>query len=188
MAYIEVVNTYRKLKELTMDELKALYGSNTGFSAAVDDDILEIQLQVQEEEYNNIFGKHNKYVNIEEHYSTFYLTCNDMEKVLDTISSDSLSLHAFSEYNIARMCYKRYISAQENEAVSEEHVDIFYNEFETAVKDMLRAIEEQLKEYEEIKDGEIDAWLEMIQEGYHHMSEWHEHDGVVYEEIVKEYK
>lgn len=188
MAYIEVVSTYHQLKELTAEELKALYKNNTKFAAAVDEDILEVQSQLLSEEYDNIFGKHNKYIRIDNHYNTFYLTCNDVEKVLDTISSDYLTLHAFSEYNIARVRYKRYILAQETEVVDEEHVDILYNELERAVKNMLKAIEEQLKEYEEVADEQVDSWLEMIRDGYHHMSEWHEHDGVVYEKIVKEYK
>lgn len=178
----------KKLQELSVEELQALLKTNHKFEAAVAEAVYEDQMFWQGEELNEIFGKGNRTFEICDNYSSFYFSLRDIENFTQSIiGTDYLTNDNLELYNVAKSYAEKWdaMTYDEQQEVSDE----WYSEFQTAVENLCRGIEDQLHEFERITDGAIADYLDRITSGEVAFADWEvDENGVCYEHITKIYK
>lgn len=183
--------TYRKLSELTSEELDTLYQHNQDFQSKVWESVYEQNMFWQEQEYKNLFGledmRTTKVVAIHDHYSSFYLTLKDPINLVCVVSPDYLCEKGQPYWAECDKLEKQWSEMTTDEQESEIGEQL-YNQLEQASENLLKAIEDQLHEYERVGEDQIIEELAQIGVGEHYMSNWKTDGKAVYEEIVKIYR
>lgn len=176
----------KKLQELTLDELRQLYSTNSMFQAAVWDDCWEDNMYLQGEESKGIFGENNHTYEYHDHYNSFYLRVKDYERFVDSIKdTDYLTPDSFELYKKAKELADKWNAMDYDEQDENEEL---YSELEQAADALMASIEKQLHAYEDVDDEQINDLLQQIQRGEHYKSDWETDGEKVYEHITKEYK
>lgn len=177
----------KKLKELTMSQLKKLYRDNREFASQIWSDIEEDNMLQQSEEYEAIFGKNNRTVEYHNNYNSFYLTIADHDNFVDSLDDiDYLTVEARELYDKAKDLASQWQNMDMYE--QDEHPEL-YEEMEQTDNKLLHSIEEQLRAYEGITDDEVAQQLQNIVDDMSYMSDWEvDENGLVYQCIEKVYK
>lgn len=179
----------KKLKELSLKELRELYEKNQGFASAVYEDAYSTNMDMQADEFNSMRAKVFDY---HDHYSSFYLTTPRRYGVKSGYAV-AHELNADNMSDKARRLYDQLNAlADEMENLESDELDERQDELEDKMTAVCDNLAEQLttdfRSYENVCDGDIDSALELIADGVHFMSEWETDGTKVYEHITKEYK
>lgn len=184
-------NPYMELQTLSDEQLKGLYDMNKDFQNKIWEEVYQSNMFWQEQEYKDIFGLENmkttKVVEIHDHYSSFYLTLKDPENLVCVVSPDYLCQAAQPYWAECDKLEQEWSALTPDEQESEQGEQL-YNQLEQASKNLLREIENQLHQYENVEDDQIAELLHEIAVGNHPMSNWKTDGKAVYEEIVKIYR
>lgn len=179
----------KKLKDLTAEELGALYKHNQQFANAVYEDAFQCNMDLQADEFSNMGAKVFDY---HDHYSSFYLTTpmqygvRNAHAIAHKLNDDNMS-------DKARYLYDELNKlADEYDNLEADELDERGDEVEERMNNVCDKLAEQLtydfREYENIDDSQIEATLDGIREGWSYMADWETDGTVVYEHITKEYK
>lgn len=176
----------KRLKELTIEELKDLYNKNGEFANKVYEKVYEDAMLSQEIEFKAMGAEVFDYNN---HYSSFYLSTPKVyggkapEKVAGKLDRDYLTEENAKLYD--KLCELNAImeDAEEWDEDREE-----YNEMIEVCDKLADGITEQFRAYENIEDDQIDSELEAIAEDWTNMSDWETDGECVYEHITEVYK
>lgn len=177
----------KKLKELSLKELRELYESNQGFASAVYEQVYEQAMFWQGEEFKLCGADKFDY---HDHYSSFYLTCpmshgvKDGKSLRGELDEDYMTEEMKPLYkklceNADKMDWIEYQCDEYNKL--DEECDELADKLAELYTDMLRALETIDTEY-------IQEELQAIADGERYMSEWETDGTKVYEHITKEYK
>lgn len=182
-------STYKKLKDCSLEELKALYEKNRDFASVVYDKALEMNLLQQGDLWEDYLGKDNKGISYHDHYSSFYLRVSDPETFVK-----SLPEHYEDSTEKIKTLYKKclkFLAMWEEMDYEDQQSDkgeAVYALLEENSELLLAEIEHELHTFEDVSDCDIETTLGEIVEGWHSMSEWKTDGKAVYEEIVKIYQ
>jgi len=153
MIFSEGVGKMKKifLKNMETEALKKLIANNEDFL-----DIFREQLQndwgeMQEEESSLMLGtKWTKWIDIKDHYNSFYLILKDWRMFIDNLDKDYLSPEGIAQYEKIITLKNNFDELNEEE--QEEQEEIIENE----CKKLLSICENILHEYEETpKDYDV---------------------------------
>ena len=179
----------KKLKDLTIEELKKLYENNKGFKDLIFNYIYDEKMMLQGEEAENIKTDVFKYNN---YYSSFYLSTpcfygvKDGLKVAHKLDEEYLNEEnaaIYEELNATADIYEN-LDAEELDAQGEE-----LEEKMNALCDKLAdGITRQLREYEDITELDIDGALDFIKDDLSPFSDFETDGAKVYEYTTKIYK
>lgn len=162
----------KHLKDLSRDELKALYNNNNGFSNVVYDAALEQQAFTSNMIFQDVFGERPEGFRIHNHYASYFFALSDVEELcrtLDEREHDVLSEPL--EQEIDKLLAERDAwEALDPDEADEDVLDKAYNELEAHGKEVLAGIEGELHDIE--NDVNVDEVLEEIRAGEAGWSEW----------------
>lgn len=176
----------KQLKELTVEELKALYKSNEQFSNKVYEQVYEGNMYFQSEEYEAIFGKNNRTVEYHDHYTSFYLTVKDHEQFIHTLEGrDIMTVAAQELYDKAEQLVAEWEEMTWDE---QQENDELWEKIEQTDNELVQELTDRLRDYERVEDQQIEDELTAIHEGITYMSEWETDGEKVYEHITKVYR
>lgn len=176
------------LNELTLDELRGLAKHNTQFADAVYDDAYENNMFWLKELSIEMLGE-RKGIRYYDNHSSFYFKLTDTEEFLGNLPDtcrDYLTEAGQELYDTAMKLKSEWDDMTYDE---QQDNDEHYERMEDMAKGLLASIEDSLHKFESVSDDDIDGILDGIIDGIYGMSEWKvDDDGVVYQEIIKEYK
>lgn len=176
----------KKLHELSLDELKALYEKNNGFQSEVWDCVYQNNMYCQSDEYDQLFGKDNRTIEYHNHYSSFYLTVSNHENFINEINDpDILTVEGREFYEKAKVLADKWNNMDYDE---QDENDELYNELEQTNNRLVEEITAQFRAYEDVDDSQIDEELQAIADNTHGMSDWRTDGEKVYQTITKIYK
>lgn len=176
----------KKLHELSLDELKALYEKNNGFQSEVWDCVYQNNMYCQSDEYDQLFGKDNRTIEYHNHYSSFYLTVSNHENFINEINDpDILTVEGRELYEKAKVLADKWNNMDYDE---QDENDELYNELEQTNNRLIEEITAQFRAYEDVDDSQIDEELQAIADNTHGMSDWRTDGEKVYQTITKIYK
>lgn len=176
----------KKLHELSLDELKALYEKNSDFQNQIWESIYQGNMYCQSDEYDQIFGKGNLTIEYHDHYTSFYLTIKDHENFINEINDPELLTTEGRElYKKAKTLSDKWSNLDYDE---QDENDDLYNELEQANNSLLEEITAQLRAYENIDKSQIDEELQVIADNMSGMSNWTTNGEKVYQQITKCYE
>ena len=160
------------LKDLSRDELKALYNNNNGFSNVVYDAALEQQAFISNIVFQDVFGERPEGFRIHDHYDSYYFALSDVEELCKTLDEREQGvLSEPLEQKIGKLLEERDAwEALDPDEVDEDVLDKTYNELEVHGKEVLAEIEGELHDIED--DISIDEVLEEIRAGEVGWSDW----------------
>lgn len=116
----------------------------------------EQQMENQLEEGNLMFGSdHTKWIDIRDHYSSFYLVLKDWYKFIENLDKDYLCQDGIDLYNQIIPLKEKYESV---ECYSEEFNEL-EDKLETLCKELLEICEKQLHEFENYNNEDIKEYL-----------------------------
>lgn len=139
----------RFLKELNKEEFKKVLEKNSLLYEKVVQNLYENNMFYQNEEYENLNIKN--YVEMRNYYNTFYLKLkDDIIGFYENISTDYLCNDGIKIYNSAKIYYKR-LQNTKNDDIYCKNFDLL----EEKMKDLLKIIEKQLQEYENVNEDDI---------------------------------
>lgn len=157
------------LKDMETEKRNYLIKLNKKLMYQLQDDLYRYEMDRQLEEGENMFGKDSyKYIEMRDHYSSFYLVLKDWSKFIENLDSDYIANDdAIKLYNkIIKKRDKLY-------NMDDPYSDKYYGldaKIEEDCKNLLKYCENQLHEYEKTpeEDDAIEYADEMEQlEGYY---------------------
>lgn len=176
----------KKLHELSLDELKALYEKNGDFQNEILESIYQGNMYCQSDEYEQIFGKNNRTVEYHDHYNSFYLTVKDHENFINEINDpDLLTVDGLELYKKAKELSDKWANMTYDE--QDENSDL-YDELEETNNKLIEEITDQLRTYEDIDKSQIEQELQVIADNMSGMGDWETDGEKVYQTVVKVYK
>lgn len=148
------------LTDINTEKRNELIKKNQKLENKLLEDLYEYNMFNQEEEGRELLGKDQyKYIDIKDHYSSFYLVLKDWSKFIDNINIDYL-------YNDdAIELYNNIIKKRDTLYNMDSYSDEFYDmdaEIEDDCKKLLKYCEDQLLEYE--KNINIDDAIQYADE------------------------
>ena len=160
------------LKDLSYDELKALYDNNNGFSRVVYDAACEQQAFLSRMVFEDVFGEHPKGFSTHSHYASYFFQLGDVEELCKTL--DERERGALSdplERKIDKLLAERDAwEALDPDEVDDDVLDQKYKALEAHGKEVLAEIEGELHDIE--NDVCVDDILEDIRDGEGGWSNW----------------
>lgn len=173
------------INELETEERNKLIKNNKKLIEILQNDLYECNMFMQEEEGREMFGTDShRYIDIRNHYSSFYLVLKDWRGFMDNLDSDYLSPEAITLYNKIKKYIERLNSLDENDTKYET----LYNIIELECIDLLKHCEKQLHQYEDYpaEDDAIEYAdeMEQLEEYYIEQREDGTTDGVIRKDIA----
>lgn len=137
------------IKDMDQKEIEKCLQVNERFYNLVYNDLYEQDMDWQYEEGKLLFGENShKYIEIRDHYSSFYLVLINWYEFIENLDPSYLCSKGIDLYNEIIKLKKEY----ENIACDTEEEENRYNELEEELenkcKDLLEICEDQLHEYE----------------------------------------
>ena len=137
------------IKDMDQKEIEKCLQVNNEFYNLVYNDLYENDMDCQYEEGKLLFGENcHKYIEIHNHYSSFFLTLINWYEFIENLDKDYLCQNGIDLYNEIIKLKKEY----ENISCETEEEENRYNELEEELenkcKDLLEICEDQLHEYE----------------------------------------
>ena len=138
------------INELDTEKRNNLIKNNTILINQLQDDLYETQMFQQQTEAEELLGKESyKYIDIRDNYNSFFLVLKDWEKMIQNINKDYIATdEARKLYNYIQdkkeILYTMAYYSKNYERL-EEHL-------ENKSEELLKMLEEQLHEYEELPD------------------------------------
>lgn len=148
-------------------------------------DLYESNMFLQEIEGREMFGADSyRYIDIRDHYTSFYLVLKDWRKFIDNLDYHYLSVEAAALYNKII----KYIEKLDSMDEDDTKYDALYDTIELDCRDLLKACEDQLHVYEEYP-SEIDAIsyaeeMEQLEEYYIEVQDDGTSDNVIRKDIA----
>lgn len=103
------------INELETEKRNKLIKNNKKLMDMLERDLYEYNMMLQEEEAREMFGADNhKYIDIRNHYSSFYLVLKDWRRFMDNLDSDYLSPEAITLYNKIKKYIEKLDSLDED--------------------------------------------------------------------------
>ena len=164
----------KKLKELSLEELRKLYRENSDFQNALDEGLYEGLSFQAKDEYSIFFTKDAKGFRYNDNYSSFYYTLTDAEAFVNGLNDDLddyFDKETLPVYKKMKKLADKYWNMDYDEQLDEKGEKV-YEELEEACKIVLSFIEKQLHCFEEITDDLLDSELEYIMSGDSYMSDY----------------
>lgn len=162
----------RYLRDLSSEELKALYKKNNGFSSEVYQTAIDNQGFLLSMVFEDVFGKSPEGFHWHDHYGTFFFELGDVEELCKMLDERERGvLDAALEQKVDALLAER--DAWENlvpEETDDGMLDKKYKEFEAHGREVLREIEDFFHKIE--RDINIDGVLDDIRSGALEMSGW----------------
>lgn len=148
------------INELEEEKRNEIIKKNQKLENRLLQDLYEYNMFLQEEEGREMFGKDSyKYIDIKDHYSSFYLVLKDWSKFIENLNVDYI-------YNDdAIKLYNEIIKDRDTLYNMDTYSDNFNDldeKIEEKTKKLLQYCEKQLHEYENI--GNIDDAIEYADE------------------------
>lgn len=136
------------LKDMETEKRNYIIKLNRKLMEQLQADLYEYEMNTQQEEGELMFGKDSyKYIEIKDHYSSFYLVLKNWRQFIDNLDTDYFSPNGQDEL------YKKIIEKREKlDNMDDPYSDDFYNledEIEKDCKELLKLCENQLHEYEQ---------------------------------------
>lgn len=169
----------KHLKDLSRDELKALYNNNNGFSNVVYDAALEQQAFTSNMIFQAVFGERPEGFRIHDHYASYFFALSDVEELCRTLDEREHGvLSEPLEQEIDELLAERDAwEALDPDEVDDGVLNKAYGELEARGKEVLAEIEGELHDIED--DVNVDDILEEIRNGEGGWSDWQTDDKVV---------
>lgn len=173
------------INELETEERNKLIKNNKKLIEILQNDLYECNMFIQEEEWREMFGADShRYIDIRNHYSSFYLVLKDWRGFMDNLDSSYLSPEAITLYNKIKKYIEKLDSMDENDTKYET----LYNIIELECIDLLKECEKQLHQFEDYP-AEDDAIryadeMERLEEYYIEKREDGTTDGVIRKDIA----
>ena len=173
------------INELETEERNKLIKNNIKLIGMLQSDLYECNMFAQEEEAREMFGADShRYIDIRNHYSSFYLVLKDWRRFMDNLDSDYLSPEAIELYNKT----KKYIEKLDSLNEDDTKYETLYNIIELECIDLLKECEKQLHQYEDYptEDDAIEYADEMEQLEDYYIEEREDGttDGVIRKDIA----
>ena len=135
------------INELEAEERNKIIKMNKKLIDQLLSNLYEYEMNCQYEEGRSLLGENSyKYIDIRDHYSSFFLVLKDWEKMIDNIDPDYIAADE------ARKLYN-YIKNKKNVLYNMDCYSLNYERLEEHLesksKELLKQLEEQLHEYEE---------------------------------------
>lgn len=174
------------ITELEEEKRNELIKKNKKLIDRLQSDLYEYEMFIQQEEGELMLGKDKyKYININDHYSSFYLTLKDWHKFIENVNNEYFSSDEQTKL------YNEIIKEQkELDNIEDPYSDEFNdleNEIEEKCKKLLKLCEDQLHVYEEYptEDDAIQYAdeMEQLEEYYIEEREDGTTDGVIRKDI-----
>lgn len=144
------------IEELNDEELKKVYVNNEKFSRMIFAECYEMNMEQQEELSEEFFGKKfHEYLDVHDHYSSFYLRIKDTNKFFENLNLNNscyLSEEDSKKYIELYEQVKKYYSCLER---SDDKNNFYEELIEKACKEILNILEKELHELENINDEDI---------------------------------
>lgn len=176
----------KKLKELSLKELRELYENNQDFASAVYEQVYEQAMFWQSEEFKLCGAEAFDY---HDHYSSFYLTCptaygaKSPEKLVGKLDKDYMTEEMKPLYK--KLCE---LNSKMEDAEDWDETRPEYDEMRDTADKLAELYTDMLRALETIDTEYIQEELQAIADGERYMSEWETDGTKVYEHITKEYK
>lgn len=179
----------KKLKELSVEELKNLYEHNEQFKNMIWEWAYMGQMELQADEGRllgiEVFDYHD-------HYSSFYLTtpmhygAKDGRAVAHKLDRDYMTkenAELYDELNrltdeLENMEYEEY----------EDKRDEYDEKIDELCDKLADGLTMQLRAYEDVSDESIEYELDEIRNDFRKASDWETDGTTIYEHMTKEYK
>lgn len=175
----------KKLYELTKDELKKLYNTNTEFRQKVWLDIYDDHQSWQNDRYNEYFEENPRGFKYNGHYNSFYYTLTDAEQFVASLRETAcdyfFDTEAQKHFDKMFDLYNKWQNMTLEEQDENEEV---YLKLETEAKYILKCIEDDLKSFEDITEDDEENTLQEIINGEIY-SDWETDGEIVYEKNIK---
>lgn len=176
----------KKLHELSLGEIKAIYEKNNDFQNEVLESIYQGNMYWQSDEYNQLFGKNNRTIECHDHYTSFYLTVRDHDNFANELNDpDLLTEENRKLYDKAKEIADRWANMDYDE--QDENSEL-YEELEKIQNELIEGITDQLRTYEDIDKDQIEQELQAIADNMSGMGDWETDGEKVYQTVVKVYK
>lgn len=174
------------LKDLHKTEIVELYETNESFKNKVWEEAYNNNMELQQQEFIDIFGSDNRTYTFHNHYSSFYLRVTEPDKFIESINKEYLSEDNLKIYQKAKNKLTEYWLCDLEE--EDEKASLLYDEVEDLANELCEGIENQLHGYETVEDYDCDAVLDDIINGCSGLSEFTTSQNVVYETHITVYK
>ena len=150
----EMLKNKIEFKELDVETKKIYVDKIEELNNRVYNYIYQENMFMQDEELNNMNIKN--YVEVKDHYSSFYLVCNDCLELIKNIDKDYLNNNNLILYNELYSLYNKLIELDED---SEEYEKL-YEKIEEKTNNFVNGITDQLREYETVDYSLINEYIE----------------------------
>lgn len=178
----------KELKDLTREELKELYEKNSEFQNYAYERAYEQSMFCQEEEARNM---NTKVFDIHNHYNSFYLStpiiygAKEPEKVAHNLEADYMLEENRKLYEELNKMTDEWENMTTDE--QDEHEEIYEKMIEICDK-LADGLTEQLRAYEDLEEEYVlEELYEEVELGCYDNFKVDE-NGIVYENITKNYK
>ena len=150
------------IKNMDSEEIKKVLENNNKFYNLVYNDLYENDMEWQYEEGKLLFGENShKYIDIRDHYSSFYLVLKDAFKFIENLDPTYLCQNGIDLYNEIMKLKKEYENISCDSKEEENRYNELEEEIENKCKDLLEICEKQLHEYEK-GDYSMDDMIDYI--------------------------
>lgn len=174
----------KKLGEMSVQELQDLYDKNNGFACEVDERVMDIQYEVQSEQFDLVGAKVFDY---HDHYNSFYLTIPTRYGVRDELEVAHKLDRDYMTESTARI-YDKFNELADKWGELTDDDDKLEEELRIAGDELAEALTDDLRSYEQFDKYDVENYLQAVADNLYDMSEWETDGTVVYEHITKEYK
>ena len=132
--------------------LKKVFDSNERLKQQLYEDSYDLSMEQQLEFGELCLGKdHSKYIDLHEHYSSFFLTLKDSEKFILNIDKDYLSVE---ENKLYEKALKKLEKRDSKEYGSEQYYKLDA-ELDDISEELLKLIEKDLHDYENVDEEQV---------------------------------
>jgi hypothetical protein len=169
---------------MTLSKIKNIIKNNRDFMTNAYTNYSLLQNEIQRQDTDLILGVDwHKYIDVRDHYNTFYLVLKDYEKFIQNLDTHFLDVHDMQLYNgiiggIEERDAMEYLS--EEWLVKNERLEL-------ESKELLHSIEVYLHEYEDYDDDDVIKYV-IDNKLYYHYYILDNDESVLYYDTVKSYR
>lgn len=172
----------KAIKELTKQELRDLLDKNKEFESYVWERAYQSNMVWQEERSKELLGEADG-IKINNHYNSFFFSLSDARAFFGTIVEGNIY------YDEQKALYKqaeKMLAEYDNMTADEtdERGDEVWGEFEETCEKLMKLIEAELLDFENVSDGDIENEMEYLLDE----CEFETDGEKVYETITKVYR
>lgn len=169
-----------KISILGVAKLYILYDTNKMFAHMVDEEAYCLNMEQQLQDFKAIFGEKNETIDA----SGEFIRVKDHVHFVETVKIiPSLGQKFLNLYHDAAGALNHWCSLSEVERGGKDWYAVV-----TANDRLVKELNSHLRQYEILKQDDIDRYLRLIIDGKSYMSEWQTDGEKVYEHITKVYK